>query len=615
MCGIAGFIDHNHRILDADFKNATSKLANVDSYGTGIIFEQKDHYTLGIANERLPTLDLSNEAAQPLTSNCGNYIITINGTIYNYLELRETLIKYGIIFSTLSDTEVVLECYKKWGNEAFEMLDGSYAFALLDRKRNILLIGRDDLGAKPLYFYKTKGFYAFASEIKCLLAYPIVKKAVNKSAMATFFRYGYFKGTETIYQDIFQFEKGNLITIDIHSGNNYNSPLVKFKLKPNIENNDTEEQVVERIEEILTESILKRNIANKPIGILLGSGYDSATVAAILQKNQTKRIKTFTVGFKDNELDEGPRAKKIAEHLKTNHQEFYLDKNKALEIVKNLPKIFDEPIGDSSAIPIAFIADQVHNEVKVLIGSEGGDELFGGYRTYAKVLKLDAFIKSETPNFLKKIIIAFKKGSQPQMKEAIVADHLLNRYLAINACFTKDQLKKLLHIDLEFNENANEETVSIKNLLIHDLHSYLPNNILSKNDRCFRHYGVENRDALLKTELIDYLSTLDSELFLKDGEQKYLLKKITHKYIPEQIMHNPKKGFVIPLAEWLKTSLKPLVNSYLSAPKLKEHGLLNLHEVQKIKSAFYSNSSLYNAQKVWLLLQFQMWYEHWIAEN
>ena len=613
MCGINGFIDHNNCVSETDFKNSSALMGNKSTNGIGIFFEKKNDYTLGFANERLSTTDLTERAAQPLTSTCGNYTITLNGTIYNYLELRETLIKYGIIFSTLSDTEVVLECYKKWGNKSFEMFDGSFSFALLDRKLNLLLVARDDIGAKPLYFYSAKGFYGFASEIKTLLAYSFVKKEVNKKAMATFFRYGYFKGNETIYQNIYQFTKGNLTTIDIHSGNSYEYPLVKLNLKPVVLSTENEEQVVNRIEEILTESILKRNIANVPVGILLGSGYDSTTVAAILQTNQSKRIKTFTVGYKNEKLDEAPKAKKIAEHLKTNHQELYLDREKALSIVENLTEIFDEPIGDSSAVPVAFIAEQLNDDVKVLLGSEGGDEMFGGYRTYAKVFKIDELMQKPLPKFFRKFILEFYNITKPKMREVIEADGLINKYLAINACFTKNEIKALLNFDFEDNDDTKVNTV--KELLIHDLHNYLPDNILAKNDRCFRYFGIENRDALLKTELIDYLSTLDASLFLKNGEQKYLLKKITHKYISKSLIHNPKKGFVIPLAAWLKSSLKPLVKYYLSPSKLSEHGLFNPKEVKKVINTFNLNGCSHNAQKVWLLLQFQMWHSKWMQTN
>jgi asparagine synthase (glutamine-hydrolysing) len=614
MCGITGFIDHNHIINEQDLKNASSAIQHRGGNGNGLILDQKEHYTLGIANERLATIDLSAKGQQPLTSTCGNYSITFNGTIYNYPELRESLIKYGTIFSTLTDTEVILESYKKWGNSAFEKLDGSFSFVILDRKLNQLIIARDEIGTKPLYYYKTKGFYAFASEIRALFAYPVIEKKINKNALSTYFRYGYFKGEETIYENILRFKKGYLTILDIHSGNNYDVPIIRNRAQQPIAiaTKETEEQILGKIEELLTESILKRNVADVPIGVLLSGGYDSATVAAILQKNQTKRIKTFTVGFEGEKLDEAPQARKIAEHLKTNHQEFHLEKEMAYAILKKLPEIFEEPIGDSGAIALLFISEKVNKEVKVLLSAEGGDELFGGYRTYAKALKFDSFEQKKLPQFLKNIVIGTLKKSNTKTKAVIEADGLLNKYLEINACFTDQQLGKLLRTQPMVNGKPNHEVQNIKDLLIYDLHNYLPNDLLYKSDKCFMNFGVDNRDALLKTELVNYLKTLDSEWFIKDGQQKYLLKKITNKYVPAHLMDKPKKGFVIPLATWLKTTFKPLVEFYLTPEKLNAHHLLNVDEVLKIKSNFRKNASDYNAQKVWLLLQFQMWHERWM---
>lgn len=613
MCGITGFIDHTGALTNDHLKKAASAISHRGGNGNGFIIESKAHYTLGLANERLATIDLGKKSQQPLTSNCGNYSITFNGTIYNYLELREALIKYGIAFSTLTDTEVVLESYKRWGYKAFEKLDGSFAFALLDRKQNQLLLAKDEIGAKPLYYFKQKGCYAFASEIRALLQYPAIEKAINHNALATYFRYGYFIGEETIYQQIYKFKKGILTTIDLHSGNSYDSPLTMRKPAPGANADQNEEEILAKIEELLTESILKRNVADVPVGVLLSGGYDSATTAAILQKNQTKRIKTYTLGFKGEKLDEVPQARKIAEHLKTNHHELYLDKSQASDIVKKLPEVFDEPIGDSGAIPLIFIASHVRQECKVLLGAEGGDELFGGYRTYSRALQFDTLKKKRIPKFVKQLALGLLKKTHPQLKEVIEAEDLLAKYLEINAAFTHYDINSLLNTSKEPSKGIERKAQNIKDLLIYDLHNYLPNNILFKSDKCFMHYGIDNRDAILKTDLVDYLASLDSKWFIKDGEQKYLLKKITNKYIPAAYMKKPQKGFGIPLASWLKTSFKPLVDKYLSAEKLNSHGLFNLKEVQKIKSSFYANGSAYNAQKVWLLLQFQMWHERWMA--
>jgi asparagine synthase (glutamine-hydrolysing) len=610
MCGITGFVDNTHTLREINLKTASATLQHRGGTKSGILFEQNESFSIGLVNQQLATIDANGKFSQPLTSSCGFYTVTLNGTIYNYIELRETLIKYGIIFKTLTDTEVLLECYKKWGHRMFERLDGSFSFALLDRKLNQLLIARDSIGTKPLFYYKTKGFYAFASEIKALLCYPVIEKKINENAISTYFRFGYFAGNDTIYKDIFQFKKGTIAVIDLHSGNSYDAPIMIPSKQTAEEPSKDENKVIDRVEELLTESILKRNVADVPSGVLLSSGYDSATLAAILQKNQSKRIKTFTVGFENRRFDEAPKAKKIAEHLKTNHKEFYFHQKHATEILEKLPTIFEEPIGDSGALPFLFIAESVHKEVKVLLGAEGGDVLFGGYRSYMKALKLDA-LPHRIPNYLKGAFNSLLRYAPAKTQEVINADNLLSRYQSINACFTHQEIEKLLSNVNYYTVKVKKGEKGLKDLMEYDFENHLPNSLLYKSDKCLMHYGIDNRDAFLKADLVNYLSKLDDHWFIRGGKNRHLLKQITHKYVPEPLIDYTKRGFTIPLPSWLKTCFKPYIESYLNADQLNKHQLLNVDEVLRIKSAFYKNSSINNAKKIWLLLQFQMWYEKW----
>ena len=610
MCGITGFVDNNHILSESHLQTISATLQHRGGNGSGIIVEQKESYTIGLANQQLTTLDTLGKIVQPLTSSCGLYSVTLNGTIYNYIELREMLIKYGVIFKTLTDSEVLLECYKKWGHRVFEKIDGSYAFALFDRKLNQLLLARDSIGTKPLFYYKKKGFYAFASEIKALLSFPNIDKQINVNTIATYFRYGYFAGDDTIYQDILQFKKGTITVIDLFSGNSYDAPILIPSKSKGDEPDEDENQVIDRVEELLTESILKRNVSDVATGVLLTSGYDSATLAAILQKNQSKRIKTFAVGFENNQFDEAPKAKKIAEHLKTNHKEYYFSEKKATQILEQLPDIFEEPIGDSGALPFLFIAENVHQEVKVLLGAEGGDVLFGGYRAYTKAIKLAA-IPNRIPNYLKGAFNTLLNYAPAKTQEVIRGDNLLSTYQSINACFTTTEIERLLNPSTYYCASVRKGEKTLKDLMAYDFENMLPNNLLYKGDKCLMYYGIDNRDAFLKADLVSYLSKLEDNWFIKNGENKYLLRQITHKYVPEVLMDDAKRGFTIPLPLWLKTCFKPYIESYLNADQLQKHQLLNVKEVLQVKAAFYSNSSINNAKKIWLLLQFQMWYERW----
>lgn len=606
MCGITGFVDNTHTLSEINLINASATLQHRGGTGSGIIFEQNNSFTVGLANQQRATTDVSGKANQPLTSSCGLYTVTLNGNIYNYIELREILIKYGIIFKTLTDTEVLLECYKKWGHRLFEKLDGSFSFALLDRKLNQLLISRDKIGTKPLFYYKAKGFYAFASEVKALLNYPTIDKKINVNAISTYFRYGYFAGNDTIYQDIYQFKKGTITVIDLHSCNSYDSPIIIPSTYTAEEPSKDENEVVQRVEELLTESILKRNVADVPSGILLSSGYDSATLAAILQKNQSKRIKTFTVGFENSKFNEAPKAKKIAAHLKTKHKEFYFTQKHAVDILEKLPTIFEEPIGDSDALPFLFIAENVHQEVQMLLGAEGGGVLFGGYRSYTKALKLDA-LPQRIPSYLKGTFNMLLNYAPAKIKEVIKSDNLLSKYQAISAGFTHQEIEKLLHHSNYYTVRSKKGEKTLKDLMEYDFENYLPNSLRYKSDKCLMYYGIDNRDAFLKADLVNYLSKLDTDWFMN----KRLLSRITHKYVPEQLMDYAKRGFTLPLPLWLKTCFKPYIENYLSTDQLNKHQLLNVAEVLRIKSAFYANSNINNAKKIWLLLQFQMWHERW----
>ncbi|RZK24204.1 MAG: asparagine synthase (glutamine-hydrolyzing) [Flavobacterium sp.] len=397
MCGITGFIDYQKLVSETDLTNASSAIRHRGGSGNGHIFEKHEKYNLGLANERLATIDISSDGKQPFTSLCGNYTITFNGTIYNYLELRASLIKYGVTFKTLSDTEVLLECYKKWGQQLFDKIDGAFAFAIVDRKEKQLFLARDTMGVKPLYFYKDKNLFAFSSELKGILQYPIDKNT-NLNALEKYLRHGYFLGDDTIFLNVFNFKKQHYFIIDLNSGNHLER---KFENHPKgiIDMPNDEEQIIVKLNELVTESILKRNVADVNVGVMLSGGYDSATVAAVLQKNQAKKLKTFTLGFEDKTLNEAPHAKMIANFLNTNHTEYYIDNAGAIETLESLPYIFDEPMGDSGAIPLAFLVKKIADqEVKVLLGAEGGDELFAGYSSYKQAIFLHKK-SAELPGF------------------------------------------------------------------------------------------------------------------------------------------------------------------------------------------------------------------------
>lgn len=604
MCGITGFIDYRKFTTESNLMDASAALRHRGGNGHGHIYKKNKKYNIGLANERLATIAPHDDGQQPLSSSCGNYTIVFNGTIYNYLDLRMTLIKDGVVFKTLTDTEVLLECYKKWGRQLFKKIDGAFAFAILDRKQHLLFLARDTMGVKPLYFYKDDFFFAFSSELKSILRYPIEKKT-NLNALEKYFRHGYFYGEQTIFEKILTFKKQHYFIIDLNSGNFLEN---KFENTTNkIELSNDEVEITEKIHGLLTESILRRNVADVNVGVMLSGGYDSATVAAILQKNQSKKLRTFTLGFENKHLDEAPAAQAIAKYLNTNHSEYYINNFAAVKTLEVLPNIFDEPIGDSGAIPLAFLVEQVAREdIKVLLGAEGGDELFAGYTDYKRSIWF-YYKTKQIPFFLKKLAIELAPNKKNKLKEILFAKSLMGTYEAVTSYYGYDDLGKLLNreiIPIVFHNSEN----SIKSLLAFDVNNYLPNDLLLKTDRISMHYGIDNRDALLKTDLVDILKSIDEKWMIKNGELKYLLKSITHQYIPKKLMDRPKRGFSIPLITWMNSIYKPYLEEYLSKHQLDKHNFFNTIEVFKTKKKFYTNPNGNDAKKLWLLLQFQMWY-------
>ncbi len=607
MCGITGFIDYQKLISETDLLNASAAIRHRGGDGNGHIYNVHENYTVGLANERLATIDPTSNGAQPFTSQCGNYTITFNGTIYNYIDLRAALIKYGTIFTTLSDTEVLIECYKKWGHQLFDKIDGAFAFAILDRREKQLFLARDTMGVKPLYFYKDKNFFAFSSELKGLLKYPIEKKT-NLNALEKYLRLGYFYGNETIFENIFNFKRQHYLIIDLNSGNQLERKYDNT-LKKDIEVPQTEPEITAKLHGLITESILKRNVADVNVGVMLSGGYDSATVAAVLQKNQAKKLRTFTLGFNNSKLNEANDAKKIAIYLNTNHTEYYIDQLDAISTLENLPNIFDEPMGDSGAIPLAFLVNKISSEdIKVLLGAEGGDELFAGYTNYKKAIWLYKKAK-QTPTFLKNIAIACSKSRKEKLKEILNSKNLVSTYEALTSFYAHKELSTLLDKEVNPSVVLDQQNDDIKSLLNFDQQNYLSNDLLLKSDRITMHYSIDNRDSLLSIELVDTLAGIDEKWFVKNGNLKQLLKDITHQYIPQKLMERPKKGFSIPIIEWMNTIYKPHIEEYLSLAQLNKHRFFNIVEVFRIKNHFYASPNGNDARKLWLLLQFQMWYE------
>jgi asparagine synthase (glutamine-hydrolysing) len=392
----------------------------------------------------------------------------------------------------------------------------------------------------------------------------------------------------------------------------------------------SEEEAEEELEKILTSAFQYRMVSDVPVGVFLSAGYDSSTVAAVLQKNNTKKIKTFTIGFHEEKYNEAPRAKQIAAYLGTDHHEHYCTAKEAQDIFPTLADIYDEPFGDSSAIPTTLVSMFAKQQVKVALSADAGDEIFAGYSRYTQLTKIKSLFQ-KTPGILRYaaagILTDVPFYQLPPLKHRA---HKISKFAEIlstkndveiadtlSKYFTNRHLKKLLpHFTQHSNlydsvGKINNENDFVNTMLALDYKTYMIDDILVKVDRATMSVGLEGREPFLDHRIIEFVSQLPSELKYNKGEKKYLLKKITHKYIPKQLLDKPKSGFGLPVNEWLKNELKGYLFYYINEVQLSKHDYINTQQAIKIRDEFLAGKNN-NETQIWLLLMFQMWWNRWM---
>lgn len=595
MCGITGFVDFNKKTNLKVLEEASLKLAHRGTDGNGTFFEELPHYNLGLASRRLAIIDISDKGLQPFISDCQNFLLVFNGTIYNFKELSFELKQLGYKFYSNSDTEVLLACYIKWGTSFFKKINGIYAFCIYDKTKNILALARDNIGVKPLYYSYNQDLFSFASEINGIKPYS-KNREINKKSLAYFLKNGYFPKNASIYQNINKVKPGEFLEINLDSKKLETKNFWKLPVVENVVKQFNEQDTINECHKLLKQSILSRTVADTEIGVLLSGGIDSSITAAIVQQNSNKAINTFTIGFEDKEIDESANARRIAQHLKTNHHEHILTKHEAIKTIKDIGKIYDEPMGDSGAIALFAATKLASEQVKVLLSSEGGDELFAGYNSYSFCLKwfpkFKLLPKLHIFNFI-----------HPKVESLLASKSILEFYTNINAYFTDEEVNALLKSD-ELEKVKQNASDNLNILLSYDLENYLPEDLLMKADRTFMFWGIENRDALLNISLVSYASNISEKLKLKHKDKKHILKEIAYQYLPKKLLNQPKKGFSIPIESWLKTDLKDFVITELKDSSI--YNLVDKEEVNKTLKKFLKNKRGYY-RKIWILLSLKLW--------
>lgn len=633
MCGIAGFIDYSRLSKEEDLSNMSKTLSKRGPDGQGGVLFSNPHCQVALGHRRLSIIDLSDTGKQPMRLD--NLVITFNGEIYNYKELQKELITLGHTFSGQSDTEVLLHAYQHWGSSCLTKLIGMFAFVIYDEQKRELFCARDRAGVKPFFYYWDEQIFLFASELKAFHAHPGFKKEINHDAVAAFMQYGNVPTPYCIFNHCHKLLPGHTLTFSLGLRSlvlkkywsvydAYNKPKLDISF---------DEALVET-EKILSSAFEYRMVADVPVGIFLSGGYDSTCLTALLQKNKTTHLKTFTIGVEDPKLDEAPYAREIAKHLGTNHTEYYFTEKELLQLVPSLPINYDEPFGDQSALPTMLVSNVARKQVTVALSADAGDEIFAGYNRYDYLLKYGQLLNAIPPgirNVTAKTMGYISADSIPilnkkynfhnryeKLKQLLKDPSPKNMMLSMSTQFTDMELVKLVVHPFQNSETAylshelkHQYYSPLSYMMAIDYQTYLLDDILQKVDRASMSQSLEAREPFLDHRIIEWAARLPDQYKYYKGTKKYLIREIVHQYIPRQMMNRPKMGFSIPLENWLTLQLREQVMYYLDTSRIKNQNIFDPETVEQIKLSFLSGKKEL-VQKIWYLLMFQMWYDKWM---
>lgn len=636
MCGITGFIDFTTKSTMEQLRAMTNQLAHRGPDDKGAEIFEINEAKIGLGHRRLSIIDLTENGRQPMHFN--EWSIVFNGEIYNYQEIRKSLkVEHpNDNFALNSDTAIILRSFDAWGIKAVEKFIGMFSFVITNKKTKKVYFFRDRSGVKPFYYYCKNDLILFASELKSLHKHPHFDKRINTDALALYFQYGYIPVPYSIFLNTFKLKPGCFIEVDISTkgltqktywdvNDYYNKPKLKI----------SEEEALRETEVLLSSACNYRMISDVPVGVFLSGGYDSTMVTTLLQKDRTDKIKTFTIGFEEGRFNEAPYAKKIASLLGTDHTEFYCTTKEAKEIIPDLCYYYDEPFGDSSAIPTILVSRLAKKKVSVALSADAGDEVFGGYSKYTSALRNLNKLTSVPFYFRKpmghimdvinpKIIPILNKRFRYEYIYEGMATLLKSNKISgteilkissqqiskkgISKLYSKEP--KVLDTLFEHDSEINRYNDPLNAIMAMDYKTYLTDDILTKVDRATMSVSLEGREPLLDHRIIEFIATLPSSFKINNGIKKYLLKKIVHQYVPARLMDRPKMGFGVPVKDWLRADLQHLIKEYISREKLSIHGFFNQQYLEQLIRRYFEGYDD-DFDLIWLTLQFQMWFFRW----
>lgn len=614
MCGIAGAfdIDLSQAGIDAVFD--VLKTRGPDGRGV------KRHGRVALMHTRLSIIDLSEHATQPMVSSCGRYVIVFNGEIYNYKQLKKE-IEHKYEFVTQSDTEVILAYFIHFGSSAVEHLRGMFAFAIWDKLKEELFIARDRLGVKPLYFASRNHGFIFASRPQALTAMlPELKRTIDKQALRYFLEAGYVPAPYSIFEGVNKLEPGHYLTVTKQGVNKTQYWSADHIITDTSLVGTDENSLLDELDALIDESVRLRLVSDVPVGAFLSGGIDSSLVAAYMAKHTQEPVRTFTIGFQDKSFDESGYAAEVAAHLGTRHTCEVLAVDDLLELMPTFIKQYDEPFFDYSAFPVMAVSRLARRSVTVSLSGDGGDEAFGGYHYYRMMNSLEhahrmphalrkivgkslQFAPTQRLRWLGQVIAANEPASAYAFMRGVIKDasYLMQPSLRANTLPLSHLFAQRV---LRLPANLSYAEIGMRL----DLAYTLPDDYLQKVDVGSMAFSLEARDPLLDHKIIEWAAKLPLNWKIRQGTNKYLLRKLAYRYIPQEILDRPKMGFSIPMAQWLRGGLRAWGESLLQDNAVFEALELDAKAVRALWDAHQSNK-LQAHTALWSILVLLQFYK------
>ncbi len=618
MCGILGIFSKNgldH--LDSSKIDPLLQHRGPDACGKYISPDNK----LLLQHYRLSIIDLSEQANQPMFSACGKYVIVFNGEIYNYKELKQKLPHF--LWRTQSDTELIIELYSSFGEQVFSWLNGMFAIAIYHIETRELVISRDHIGIKPLFYFWDEQTFIFASEIKAIKALLSHNPTIDLSVIPYFLHLGFIPEPLSIYQNIYKFPSASSSKVSLSDYQKKDKilPTTRFwKLNSSFKEKQISNysKASNHLEELLFDAVEKQLVSDVPIGTFLSGGIDSSLVTAIAATIKKDSVNTFSIGYDDPGYDESIYAERVAKHLNTNHHNININQEHILELLPKLLSTYDEPFSDTSAYPTMIISKFAKKHVSVALTGEGGDELFFGYGSYNWAKRLNnPLIRTFRHQLYQLTKIGdnrIKRGGlllNYNTTETNLQSHIFSQE---NYMFAQQEIRDYLKCNVsDFNLiNCSYESERILNKTekqsLWDINYYLKDDLLVKVDRASMLYSLEARVPLLDYRIVEFASNLKEDFKLRGADTKFILKDVLYKFVPKEFFDRPKKGFSIPLQVWLKKEWKFLIDKYLSKACIECYNLVHYDRVELLKKRFFSGEN-YLYGRIWVLIVLHWWLE------